>query len=259
MMTSDDGLFRWLDYIHKYGLAFLRGVPLNKDEIIKVVQRFAYVKQTSYGITFDVVNEPDPEAHLAFTGVHLDHHTDMNYREKSPGLQLLHCMKADVLSGEELENVGGESFFVDGFAIANWLRETHPAAFHVLTSTAVKFSIVNKGHRYSQKVPIICVDKAGDIEEVHVNNRTMGPLQVPSHLVLPFYHAYKILTNKIRDGSHELRFHMQPKDLVLFNNRRALHGRTQFDPSKISRHLIGCYTDSDEMMSKYDSFLIGSH
>lgn len=61
------------------------GVPMDADEIIKVVQRFAYVKETSYGVTFDVVNEPDPEAHLAFTGVHLDHHTDMNYREKSPG------------------------------------------------------------------------------------------------------------------------------------------------------------------------------
>ncbi len=58
-----------------------------------------------------MVAEPDPE-HLAYTGTHLHHHTgntefnsfsqlrddtfllvDMNYREKSPGMQLLHCLK----------------------------------------------------------------------------------------------------------------------------------------------------------------------
>lgn len=60
--------------------------------MVEVVQKFAYVKETSYGVTFDVVAEPDPE-HLAYTGTYLHHHTDMNYREKSPGMQLLHCLK----------------------------------------------------------------------------------------------------------------------------------------------------------------------
>ncbi len=63
-----------------------------QGKIVDVVRRFAYVKETSYGMTFDVIAEPDPE-HLAFTGAHLHHHTDMNYREKSPGMQLLHCLK----------------------------------------------------------------------------------------------------------------------------------------------------------------------
>ena len=45
-----------------------------QGKIIEVVKRFAYVKETSYGVTFDVVAEPDPE-HLAYTGTHLHHHT----------------------------------------------------------------------------------------------------------------------------------------------------------------------------------------
>lgn len=45
--------------------------------------------------------------------------------------------------------------------------------------------------KYSQHWPIICVDKNDDITEIHLNNRTMGPLQAPSHLVFAFYHAYK--------------------------------------------------------------------
>lgn len=92
-MESERGLLIWLEMFHRYGVALLRGVPTNRvrifesftypvyksrpvfqGKIIDVVKRFAYVKETSYGVTFDVVAEPDPE-HLAFTGAHLHHHT----------------------------------------------------------------------------------------------------------------------------------------------------------------------------------------
>lgn len=91
-MESEGGLLLWLEMFHRYGVALLRGVPTTRviarptsyslefhsvslqGEIVDVVKRFAYVKETSYGVTFDVVAEPDPE-HLAFTGAHLHHHT----------------------------------------------------------------------------------------------------------------------------------------------------------------------------------------
>ncbi len=63
-----------------------------QEKVRDIVNRFAYVKQTAYGMTFDVVAEPQA-AHLANTGRFLEHHTDLNYREKAPGLQLLHCLK----------------------------------------------------------------------------------------------------------------------------------------------------------------------
>lgn len=253
LMQSDEGLFRWLDMLHKHGIAIIRGVPTNSNEIINVVKRFAYVKETSYGITFDVISEPDPNAHLAYTGRRLELHTDMNYREKSPGLQLLHCLKSE--SGDE---AGGKSFFVDGFYAAKWLQVNQPAAFHVLSSTPVKFSIRNRNLKYSQHWPIVCVNKDGDVVEIHYNNRTMGTLQVPSHLVLPFYHAYRLLTEKLRDSSLEFVFHLVPGDLVAFNNRRVLHGRTGFDPMQVSRHLKGCYVDIDEAFSVYDHLMTKS-
>ena len=62
-------------------------------EIERVVERFAYVKETQYGRVFDVVNRPNTSGHLAYTGIALAYHTDLNYREKSPGMQLLHCLK----------------------------------------------------------------------------------------------------------------------------------------------------------------------
>lgn len=226
-------------------------VPCERDQILTAVKRVAYVKSTIWGDTFDVICEPvqnDP-SHLAYTGMYLEHHTDMNYREKSPGLQMLHCLKAmDLKNGEDF---GGKSFFVDGFMVANWMRENNPAAFHILASTPVLFSISSHNMRYSQMNPIICVGKEGNVEEIHYNNRTMAPIQTPSHLVAPFYHALKEFANKMRDPGSELSFHMVPGDLVAFNNRRVLHGRTSFDPTMVTRHLQGCYADIDEVYTRY--------
>lgn len=254
VMETKSGLHSWLEMIYKYGVAIMRNVPINQDEIVKVVNRFAYVKTTIWGPTFDVICEPvqtDP-SHLAYTGLPLELHTDMNYREKSPGLQLLHCLKANdpVVTGEDY---GGKSFFADGFHVARWLQENHPAAFHILSSTPIKFSIKSHAMTYSQSFPVICVDNEGEIEEIHYNNRTMSPLQTQSHLVTPFYHAYRILATKMRDQSCQLAFNMLPGDLVAFNNRRVLHGRTAFDPTKVTRHLKGCYVDIDEVFTRFSA------
>ncbi|XP_054926609.1 gamma-butyrobetaine dioxygenase-like isoform X5 [Dermacentor andersoni] len=186
-MDTDDGLYRWLDCMHKYGVVLLRG------------------------------------------------------------LQMLHCLKAM----DSKEDVGGKSFFVDGFMVANWMREHSPAAFHILSSTPVQFSIFSHKMRYSQTRPVICVNKDGNVCEIHYNNRTLAPVQVAPHLVAPFYHALKEFAMKMRDANSELSFNMAPGDLVAFNNRRVLHGRTSFDPTKVTRHLEGCYADIDEVFTKY--------
>ncbi|KAA0191833.1 hypothetical protein HAZT_HAZT010520 [Hyalella azteca] len=216
--NSEEGLFTWLDMFHK---------------IIGVVKRFAYVKETQYGQIFDVINEAKDGAHLAFTGMALAYHTDMNYREKSPGMQLLHCLKAN--NSDKENDFGGRSMFVDGFRAARWMEENEPTAFHVLTSTPIRFSIKNSGMRYSAIWPVICTNSDGDITEIHYNNRTMQPLQAPTHVVTPFYHAYKLFSQKLNEASAGLEFNMVPGDLVAFNNRRILHARSAYDPSKVER------------------------
>ena len=50
-----------------------------------------------------------------------------------PGLQLLHCLKFDD------DVVGGGSFFIDSFAVAEALRIAAPAAFTALSSIPATF------------------------------------------------------------------------------------------------------------------------
>ncbi|XP_050704041.1 gamma-butyrobetaine dioxygenase-like isoform X2 [Eriocheir sinensis] len=258
MMESDSGLRRWLDMFYKYGIAVLRGVPTEKNKITEVVERFAYVRETQYGRTFDVINKTEEGAHLAFTGLALAHHTDLNYRKQTPGIQLLHCLTANDPKLSD-GDTGGRSFFADGFRIAQWLEENEPAAFHVLTSTPVRFWVRNEGQQYSAVWPVLCTNSDGDVIELHYNNRVMQPLQASTHVVIPFYHAYKLFSDKLRDPSSNLEFSLVPGDLVAFNNHRVLHGRTAFNPTKVARHLVGCYADMDEALSKYDSLQAKFH
>ncbi|XP_035216627.1 gamma-butyrobetaine dioxygenase-like isoform X1 [Stegodyphus dumicola] len=255
VMETEQGLKTWLEMIYKYGLAILKDVPCEKGEVIKVIERVAYIKKTKWGSSFDVLCEPvqnDPN-HLAYTGMYLEHHTDMNYLEKSPGLQALHCLKANPSS--DSDSIGGQSFFVDGFYIAKWLRKEHPASFHVLTSTLVEFKIYSHNMEYCNNQYVLCVSKTGEMQEVHYNTRTMAPLKGPADAVQPFYEAYQLMGQKMREKESEFAFNLIPGDLVAFNNRRVLHGRTSFDPRRMSRHLEGCYGDIDEIITRYRSFL----
>lgn len=250
-MQSDESLLQWLEAFHRYGVAKLVGVPTEYDQLREVVNRFAYIKETQYGVTFSVKIDPTPGSHLFATGMHLELHTDLNYRETSPGMQLLHCLKAEnpTTLGRD---PGGKSFFVDGFRVAKWMEDNEPAAYHILTSTPIRFSIFNDGQRYMNMWPVIVTDTNGDVQEIHYNNRTMGPLQAPDHVVVPFYHAYRQISMRMRNEKQQLAFHLTPGDLVAFNNRRVLHGRTSFDPTAVTRHLRGCYVDIDEAISMYD-------
>lgn len=55
-----------------------------------------------------------------------------------------------------------------------------------------RFSIKNEGKQYSALWPVLCTNTDGDVTEVHYNNRTMKPLQAPTHVVTPFYQAYRV-------------------------------------------------------------------
>lgn len=242
LANDDKGVLKWLTLLERFGVAVVRGTPVEKDQVMAMARRIAHVKETSYGSSFDVLNEPRPGAHLAFTGVELKHHTDMNYMEKSPGIQLLHCLRA--------EATGGESVFVDGFYIAEWLKASNPSAYHVLSSTDVGFAIRNGDFSYINHLPIICLDRNGSLLEVHVNNRTMQPMITHPDVIVPFYAGFKQINDKMRERSSELRLDMRPGDVVAFNNRRVLHGRTAFDPSSGVRHLQGCYVDMEEFSSR---------
>jgi gamma-butyrobetaine dioxygenase len=55
----------------------------------------------------------------------------------------------------------------------------------------------------------------------------------------------------LQEPEFALRFIYKPGDLVIFDNRRLLHGRDAFDPGTGGRRwLQGCYLERDEIRSR---------
>ena len=94
------------------------------------------------------------------------------------------------------------------------------------------------------------------LQAIHLDNRNMStsaiydsPLEEGKALMQAYARFVRLIENK----QSELAFKLAPGEVLLFNNRRCLHGRREFDPSTGSRHLEGCYMDSDLMFSTYQA------
>ncbi|XP_022242141.1 trimethyllysine dioxygenase, mitochondrial-like [Limulus polyphemus] len=135
-METDEGLKAFLEAMIKYGIALIKGTPTTEEGIIKTTERFSFVTPTMYGKSFNVKFIPtDPRLHLAYTGFALEQHTDLPYKEKSPGIQILHCINSSLVAGTH--EAGGMSVFNDGYYAANWLKENHPEYFHILSTIPI--------------------------------------------------------------------------------------------------------------------------
>lgn len=128
--------------------------------------------QTFWGTSYDVKAENNP-TNLSLTGhsffcvrvcnevclssslgLELKCHTDFSWSEAPPKYQFLHCLKMDQnIKGKDvhyfllqprlivvlLTHPGGDSLLVDGFKVAQVLKELHPHAYRVLTRVKLPY------------------------------------------------------------------------------------------------------------------------
>ncbi|GAB5033306.1 gamma-butyrobetaine dioxygenase [Nannochloropsis oceanica] len=231
------GFVQWITHLRDYGVALVEGVPTVPGTVMRMADLIAYHRKTHYGDSFQVVSARKPK-HLAYTPVELEVHTDLNYRESSPGIQLLHCLASDAQ--------GGESTFVDGFLAAETLRRESPEDFATLCEVPIPFKVKDGSGFQYYKIPTICVDDAGQLVEVHFNERTRGPLELPAADMARVYRALAHFQEIACRPDLCVEVKMKAGDMVAFNNRRILHGRKAFDPRTGLRHLEGTYVDMDE-------------
>jgi alpha-ketoglutarate-dependent taurine dioxygenase len=230
----------WLRRLARDGVAFLRGVPCREGEILSTCAAMGEVLQTNYGRLFDVRAVPSPE-NLAYTDVGLGLHTDNPYRDPVPGFQALHVLRASP--------DGGDSLFADGLALAEHLRRTDAFSFECLTRTPVTFHYRSSDADLCSEKPIIELAVDGAVRAVHYNNRSIAPLRLSVNESERFYAAYRAFARLLRDPSYAVRLRLTDGELVVFDNRRTLHGRTGFASQRHPRHLQGCYLTRDSVLS----------
>ena len=242
ILSDDRVLWQWLGALRSTGLTLVRNVPPAEESLLNPIARISHIRETNFGRVFDVKSKPRADS-AAYTSVNLPPHTDLPTRELQPGVQFLHCLVNDA--------TGGESVFVDGFAIGEAMRAEHPEAFAVITTTPMAFWNRDDRTDYRWNAPLIALDEAGDLLEVRFANFLRGPIDVPEDRMGAVYDALRLFQAMCRNQRFFVERRLAPGDMWAFDNRRVLHARREFDPASGARHLQGAYVDRDEIASRW--------
>lgn len=241
VMTSDGALAAWLRDTKRYGLSIAEGLADSVDAGMDLARRVGHLRETNFGLTFEVMSKPDPN-NLAYTSDALPLHTDLTNQEVPPGYQFLHCLAN--------EAVGGGSVFCDGRAVAEDLRARDLEAFDCLSNLSVPFRFHDAETDIRSRKTVITLDESGEVSELCFNAHLADILDLPAEQMMPFYRAYRRFMEMTRDPAYSVTLKLGGGEMVVFDNRRVLHGRDAFDPSTGLRHLHGCYVDRGEWDSR---------
>lgn len=241
LLADDTALLAFLQATKRTGLSIVEGLADDPEAGSTVAKHIGFLRETNFGIMFEVMSKPDPN-NLAYTSHALPLHTDLPNQELPPGFQFLHCI------ANEAE--GGGSTFCDGFAIAEDLRQEDPEAFRILSETAVPFRFHDQDYDIRSHHTVIQLDHRGRVSELRINAHIAAVFDLPAEQMEAFYRAYRKLLRMTRSPDYVLTTRLSGGEMVIFDNRRALHGRAAFDPSTGFRHLRGCYVDRGEFDSR---------
>ena len=243
IMSGDEGVTKYLEQLHYYGISLVQNAPTSKKSAENVLKKISHFRETFFETPFEVINIPNPN-NSAYTALGLRNHLDLPYFEIPPGYQFLHCLinEAD----------GGESVALDGFKVASFMQKEFPEYFKILTKTHVKFC----NRDYTQNTtrihysPLITLTKDNDFNIIRFSIAYMSIMDCAPDKMDLFYKAYRKFAELLHDKRFTINFRLKAGDIFSFNNLRVLHGRTEFDPNSGERHLQGYYIDRDEIIGR---------
>lgn len=240
-MSESKSMIDLLNLFYTYGFVLIRNAPSTNKYLLEFVNNIGPVRSTNFGEYFDVMSKPKPND-LAYKSIALPPHTDNPYRMPVPGIQFLHCLKNEVS--------GGLSKLVDGFSVANYLKNNDLEAFNALTSTKVRFQFKDESIVLQNWGELIELDEDQEFKQVRYSTRVEYVPPMDQDKLSSFYKARKILSELYNSSQFELKFKLKEGDIMMFDNHRLLHGRTSYDSNEGLRHLQGCYLDFDSTNGK---------
>jgi DUF971 family protein len=248
IITNPPTRLAMFEHINDYGFAVINAVPKELDQIQELAAIFGFIRQTHYGRVFELISTPQQRI-LAQTAHAIRPHTDEQFRDPVPGLFMMHCLQAS-------ECGGGASILVDGFKVAANLRADHKEAFDLLTRVPIphrRFLVDDVDDvALSAAWPAIELDHHGDVVAVHINERTMAPMDSEEDLIEPMYRSLKILLDQVYAPQACITYRLESGQAVVLDNHRVMHARTAFNGN---RHIRQCHVDRDEFFSRLRALL----
>lgn len=247
VMTTKAGLAKWLDNIEVYGFSFVDGVPVSLEATEKLARHICFIRESHYAPGLWDFTSDLAHADTAYTDLALKAHTDTTYFSDPVGLQMFHKL--------EFDGTGGESLFVDGFKVAQNLKEQYPKAYETLSTLRIPTHSAG-----DEKVMIVPTPREqsilnhlsdGTLYQIRYNNDDRSTLSnLTANQVVEFYDALRKWNDELTSDRNQYWESLEPGRVVVFDNWRVLHGRASFTGH---RRLCGAYLNRDDFKSRVRS------
>ncbi len=110
-------------------------------------------------------------ADTAYTGLAIEPHTDGSYALEPPGLQSFHVLSYAGVAPQLFV----ESLLVDGFAVADEFRATHPREYELLCTVDLDWKYFEAGRSHLHcRAPVITLEADGAIKQIRWNHYDRG-------------------------------------------------------------------------------------
>lgn len=238
---EERALREWLDLLCRYGIARLEGLPVTDEVLPDIARQIGAMRDTNFGVSWPVSVDLQPTS-TANTPLPLPPHTDLPTRETPPGFQLLHCQVNTC--------GGGLSTMADGYAVAAHLERHHPDDYEALTTLRWTFFNRSPEHDHRWSGPIIDHGAPGEPLTLRAFHPVRGFPDMDAADLPRAYAALRRFSQVAGSDEFQMRYPFAAGDLVAFDNRRILHGRSPIDADGGTRVLHGTYIDHDEIYSR---------
>ncbi len=236
-ILSDEGFKLFLQKLYNLGFCVITDCETNLKSVEILAKKIGYIRQSIFGGLWEFESNQDM-ADSAYTQEELRPHTDSTYSNDAPGLQLLLCC--------DYKAKGGESIMVDGFKIAQVIKNNDKDLFDIMSKIEVPGKYVGDGVILEAKRPIFRLDN-NELIQVSFNNYDRTEFRIDEPLTVKFYEAIKQFDNLANSKEFQWKHILKPGELLIFNNWRILHGRGSFNGK---RKMAGCYINMEDFRSK---------
>lgn len=242
LMKNEEAVKDFLASILNYGISLVHNVPVTPEHTRLVMERFGPIWRTFWGEIYYVVADLTKHSHPSYTAGHLGFHTDTNYYFEGAGLQAFHVL--------EHTGTGGKNNFVDGFFVAQSIKDKHSEVYEYLSTTPVSFKYVEKGklHLVNEDVLFKHHPVTKELIQLRFTPYDFDVFRtVKQEDVEQYYHSLQILINEVNNEDNIHWIQLKPGTVLVTDNWRVLHGRSTFTGK---RTLCGMYVSRSDFLSR---------
>ena len=240
----------WMKDLRKWGAICVHGCPPTEKGIVDFLTMVSPLWPRTYHPTNIVHLEATPKSksvQLAYAVKYLELHTD--YADYLPPPKLAGLLCTELNAPMQYTT----TFITDCFKVVQDLRQEDPETFRVLSTTPLKRArhrlVIEEECDPSElrmyqrsfvlEDPVVCMD--GDkIQRIHIRRgKDVGLSLGVAHddaCVRRYYKAYEKLYNLISDPKYTQGFVLKPGMMLVYDNYRVCHGRSEIHPST---HRVG--------------------